>query len=225
MQSRSDLVHFNGQAHDLPHSSSVEVAVGRSLFPVNMPQPITIVSGLPRSGTSMMMRMIVAAGIPALTDHARQPDEDNPLGYFEYEAVKSTRADPSWLNHAPGKVVKLVHILLPDLPVDRPYRIIMMYRDMDEVIASQQKMLARHARLGAHLSPASLRAVYAAQLETVRRWMESHPACQVLDVHYRGVLTTALAEAERIAAFLNVPHAAPDMAAAVDSSLYRNRCA
>jgi hypothetical protein len=190
-----------------------------------MPQPLTIVSGLPRSGTSMMMRMVVASGIPALTDGERQPDEDNPLGYFELEAVKKTRSDSSWLNHSEGKVVKLIHILLPDLPLDRPYRIIMMHRDMDEILASQHKMLTRAARPGAQLSPAALKGVYASQLESVRRWIGEHPQCQILDVHYRAVLSSPVSESVRIAAFLNLPHAAPAMAAAVDPALYRNRCA
>jgi hypothetical protein len=187
------------------------------------PDHIAVVSGLPRSGTSMMMRMIVSGGILALTDGQREPDEDNPLGYFELEAVKSTKADPTWLHGARGKVVKLVHILLPDLPADHTYRIVMMHRNLDEVIASQTKMLARSGKPGAQIAPAALKNIYAAQLETVRRWITSHPNCQVLDVHYDRVIADPASESARVAAFLEIPHAAPAMASAVEKSLYRNR--
>src|SRR5256885_1317813 len=95
--------------------------------------PVTVVSGLPRSGTSMMMRMIAAGGIAPLSDHSREADEDNPLGYLELEAVKATRRDPSWLSRAPGRVVKVIHLLLKDLPPGYAYRVILMRRDLDEV--------------------------------------------------------------------------------------------
>lgn len=184
---------------------------------------VAIVSGLPRSGTSMMMRMIVSGGIPALTDGQREADEDNPLGYFELEAVKTTKSDPGWLHAARGKVVKLVHILLPDLPPGHACRIVMMHRNLDEVIASQQKMLARSGKAGAQLTPAVLKNIYTAQLETVRRWIDAHPECQCLDVHYDRVIADPKGEAARVAAFLDIPNAADAMAGAVEKTLYRNR--
>src|SRR5262249_18507392 len=103
------------------------VRKGRTLSMTRSPTPILIVSGLPRSGTSMMMRMIVAAGVSPLTDSARAPDEDNPLGYFELEAVKKTRENAAWLADAPGKAVKVVHVLLKDLPPSYSYRVVMMH--------------------------------------------------------------------------------------------------
>ncbi len=187
------------------------------------PREVAIVSGLPRSGTSMMMRMIVTGGIPALSDGLRAADEDNPLGYFELEAVKTTKKDPSWLDGAPGKVVKLVHILLPDLPLNHSYRVVMLHRNPDEVIASQQKMLDRSGKKGAQLPAAALKNVFNSQMESVRRWLDSHSNFKRLDVHYDRVIADPMGEAARVAEFLGISDMAGKMAAAVDPKLYRNR--
>jgi hypothetical protein len=188
--------------------------------PAMSPPWITIVSGLPRSGTSMMMRMIEAGGIPPLTDHVRTADEDNPHGYYEFEPVKRTRQDPSWLDAAQGRVVKMVHLLLPELPPGRDYRILMMQRSLDEVLASQARMLAR---AGKPCAPAdTLKRVYTAQLEQVGRWAASQPGARSLTVNYANVLSEPLVEAARIAGFLELPDP-QSLAAAVDPSLYRNR--
>ena len=101
-----------------------------------MDDVITIVSGLPRSGTSLMMQMLEAGGMPVLTDGIRDADEDNPRGYYELEAVKRTKDDPAWLHGAPGKVVKMIYLLLYDLPTTYNYRIIFMRRPLSEVVAS-----------------------------------------------------------------------------------------
>lgn len=187
------------------------------------PSDIAIVSGLPRSGTSMMMRMIVSGGIPALSDGLRSADEDNPLGYFEFEPVKRTKLDSSWLDSAQGRVVKLVHILLPDLPLNHSYRVVMLHRDLDEVIASQQKMLTRSGKKGAQLPAATLKTVFGAQMDTVGRWLDSQPQFKRLDVRYERVIADPRAEAARVAEFLGIPGMADKMAAAVDATLYRNR--
>src|SRR5262245_3326165 len=113
---------------------------------------ITIVSGLPRSGTSLMMQIIKAGGLPALTDEVRAEDEDNPRGYLEFERVKKLRQDQAWLNDARGKAVKMVHLLLYDLPQDRQYQVVFMRRDLREVLASQKRMLVRQQKAGAKLS-------------------------------------------------------------------------
>ena len=104
---------------------------------------IVIVSGLPRSGTSLMMQMLSSGGLPVMTDDARPADVDNPRGYFELERVKAIRKDSSWLPQARGKALKMVSLLLYDLPADERYRILFMERDMEEVLASQRKMLDR----------------------------------------------------------------------------------
>src|SRR5579864_9363376 len=107
---------------------------------------ITVVSGLPRSGTSLMMQMIVAGGIPALTDGLRTADENNPKGYFEWEPAKSLKDHPEAIVAGEGKVVKIVSALLKQLPADREYRIVFMQRPLEEVVASQNKMLTRLGR-------------------------------------------------------------------------------
>ncbi|HYH50718.1 MAG TPA: sulfotransferase family protein, partial [Acidimicrobiia bacterium] len=104
---------------------------------------IGIVSGLPRCGTSMMMAMLAAGGLPLLVDNVREADEDNPRGYYEFEAVKHMKEDTSWLADAGGKVVKMVSALLTDLPGGHPYRVVFMERNMAEILASQRTMLSR----------------------------------------------------------------------------------
>src|SRR5665213_1543473 len=123
---------------------------------------ITIVSGLPRSGTSLMMQMLAAGGIPPLTDQQRMPDENNPRGYLEYEAVKQLRNDRSWLANARGKAVKIIHLLLSELPNDGSltFRVFLMQRAIDEVLASQRKMLARDGKAGAALADETLARIY-----------------------------------------------------------------
>jgi hypothetical protein len=190
---------------------------------MSMGSEVVVVSGLPRSGTSMMMRMIVAGGIPALTDGLRSADEDNPNGYFELEAVKTTKQDPSWLRDAPGKVVKLVHVLVKDLPATHRYRLVMMHRDLDEVIASQRKMLARSGKQGGAITPESLRKVFESQMEGISRWLGAQSNFRVLHANYNEVLKSPTSEAARVAGFLDVSSAAQAMAGAVDPALYRNK--
>ena len=89
---------------------------------------VTIVSGLPRSGTSMMMKMLEAGGIELLIDRVRVADADNPKGYYEFERVKQIETDQAWLPEAQGKAVKMISALLRHLPADCRYRIIFMER-------------------------------------------------------------------------------------------------
>src|SRR5215510_4110835 len=89
---------------------------------------ITIVSGLPRSGTSMMMKMLAAGGLEPLTDNIRTADEDNPKGYFEFERVKQIEQDNTWLEYARSRVVKLISALLNLLPPSCHYQVVLMVR-------------------------------------------------------------------------------------------------
>lgn len=171
----------------------------------------------------MMMRMIAAAGIEPLTDGRRPPDEDNPLGYAELEAVKRTRQDPSWLAAAPGKAVKVIHVLLKDLPPTFQYRLVMMERDLEEVLESQRKMLERAGSREPPVPRETLRRVYAAQIQGIAQWLHARPNFRVLTVSYNRVLLDPVAQAARVAEFLGHPDRAPVMAAAVEPSLYRNR--
>ncbi len=184
---------------------------------------ITIVSGLPRTGTSLMMQMIHAGGIPALTDKVRASDQDNPRGYFELEAVKRTRKDVSWLAQARGHVVKMVHLLLYDLPSDHQYRVVFMRRDLREVVRSQGVMLERRGTDGARLTDEQLIRAYKGQLAKIERWLDEQPNFQVHLVSYNTLMSDPPPAVEAINAFLGGGLDGEAMLASIDRSLYRQR--
>jgi len=189
-----------------------------------MPHPfVTIVSGLPRSGTSLMMQMLAAGGAQVLTDGRRGADSHNPRGYFELEAVKHTRSDLSWLAQAEGKAVKVVHLLLPQLPVDREYRVLFMHRDLAEVLASQRAMLQEQGRAGAALPDSKLADIFGKQLAEVLQWLSRNPNFLVLQIQHRNVIEMPLTIAQQIATFLGGDLDPKRMAAAVEPNLYRQR--
>jgi len=171
----------------------------------------------------MMMQLIEAGGIPALADHLRTKDEDNPRGYYEFEPVKSTKNDPSWVPTARGKVVKMVYLLLYDLPGDYEYRVIFMRRDLDEVLASQKVMLQRLGKEGARVSDEELKELFKAQLKKFEQWIAAQKNFSMLSVAYKDMVTAPRAECERINQFLGGVLDCDAAAAAVDPSLYRNR--
>jgi len=184
---------------------------------------VTIVAGLPRSGTSLMMQMLAAGGMQVLTDGHRSADQHNPRGYFELEAVKNTRTDHSWLAQAEGKVVKVVHLLLSHLPVDREYRVIFMHRELVEIIASQRVMLQQQGRPTANLPDSRLAEIFGKQLAEVRQFLSKNPNFRVLDLQHRDVIEMPLMVAPQIATFLDGDLDPTQMAAAVQPSLYRQR--
>lgn len=153
-----------------------------------MDDVITIVSGLPRSGTSLMMQMLEAGGMPVLTDGIRDADEDNPRGYYELEAVKRTKDDPAWLHGAPGKVVKMIYLLLYDLPATYNYRIIFMHRPLSEVVASQQTMLTRSGKEGTSLSDEQFTSLLERELSEIDEWLGRQENCAVHNVNYHDLL-------------------------------------
>ena len=187
------------------------------------PLPVTVVSGLPRSGTSLAMQMIHAGGIPALTDGQRTSDDSNPRGYFELERVKQLKQDKSWLDDAAGKVVKVIHLLLAELPDDRPYRVVFMQRDLREVVQSQATMLARSGRAGGQLAPERLIAVYEQQLKTVEQWLAARPNFSVLRVPYAQLVSDPAGVVPAVNAFLGGSLDEARMRAAVDPGLHRNK--
>jgi tetratricopeptide (TPR) repeat protein len=182
----------------------------------------TIVSGLPRSGTSLMMQMLAAGGLPPLHDNHRSADVDNPRGYFEFALAKNIRVDNSWMPHARGRVLKLVAQLLPFLPDNHEYRIVLMERSLDEVLASQKVMLDRHGRKGAAISSEKLRAVYAEQLLRVTEALVRRKL-PVLRILYHEAIRDPTGTAERVKDFLGLPLDLVEMAAAIDPSLHRQR--
>lgn len=194
-----------------------------------MPATVYIVSGLPRSGTSMMMQMLHRGGLPALTDAIRSADEDNPRGYFELERVKQTKADPSWLDEAHGKVVKLISRLLMDLPAPAPdrvrYKVIFMRRDLDEVLRSQRKMLERRGEATAETpdDDDQIKEIFVAHLEEIEAWLRGRPDIDVLFVGYGRMVADPRPGAERINRFLGGVLDVEAMLSEVDPELYRNR--
>jgi hypothetical protein len=184
---------------------------------------ITIVSGLPRSGTSMMMQVIEAGGITALTDNLRTRDEDNPQGYYEYEPVKKTKEDPFWVPGARGKVVKMVYRLLYDLPGDQEYRVIFMRRNIDEVLTSQKKMLQRSGKPGAAISDERLKELFLTELDKFDRWIAEQKNFSIIEVDYSDMVASPGTQCKRINEFLGGVLDCDRAVAAVNPSLYRNR--
>lgn len=184
---------------------------------------VTIVSGLPRSGTSLMMQMLHAGGLPVLSDGLRTADENNLRGYFEYEPVKRLRTDRSWLPQARGHAVKIIHLLLRDLLLDGSlrYRIVFMQRPMTEVLASQRAMLQREGKAGA--DPAILQKAFEGQLVQLDAWLAAQANVDVLRVPYHQVVSEPLAVAEAANGFLGLALDTAAMARAVDPALHRQR--
>jgi hypothetical protein len=186
-----------------------------------MTSEIIVVSGLPRSGTSLMMQMLHKGGLEAVTDHERVADEDNPAGYYEFEPVKKMKQVTAWLPDARGKVVKIISQLLFDLPATERYAVVFMQRDMDEVLASQDKMLARSGRKGA--AHEMMRSAFQNHLAKLDGWLQTQPHIRVLKLEYAQVVADPTSAAEKIREFLGLELDQGKMVAAVDPSLYRNR--
>jgi hypothetical protein len=186
-------------------------------------KPIVIVSGLPRSGTSMTMKMLEAGGLSVVTDGLRAADEDNPKGYYEDERVKDLHqtADRTWLRDARGKVVKIISFLLKSLPAENNYQVLFMHRNLREIVASQNKMLVRR---GERNDTPDERAVQLLD-EQVRdaRFFLRRRQFEVLELNYGEMLQGARPQAQRMADFLGRPLDLERMAQVVDVQLYRNR--
>lgn len=189
---------------------------------MNRPLPITIVSGLPRSGTSLMMQILEAGGLPALTDRIRTADRNNPRGYYELEAVKRTKEDASWLDNATGKCVKVVSLLLYDLPMDRRYNIIFMIRSMDEILASQAEMLKHRSKEDGR-SDATMRLHFEAHLLKLERRLAEQGNVNVLYCDHNFLIKHPEQQAHVIQNFLDMEMNIPAMVAAVDPALHRQR--
>ncbi len=180
---------------------------------------ITIVSGLPRSGTSMMMQMLAAGGLTAFTDARREADESNPRGYFEHNRVKALAKDSTWLPEADGMAVKVVAPLLRYLPAGPTYRIVFMERDIEEILQSQSTMLARDGRTSADREV--LRRAYERQVAEAQAWAARQKRTEFMAIAYQDVLADAAAATARVNSFLGGSLNESAMAEAVDPSLHR----
>lgn len=185
---------------------------------------ITIVSGLPRSGTSLMMQMLDAGGMTALSDGERKADTDNPKGYLEWERIKQLPKEPGLIAEAEGKVVKVISQLILSLPDGHGYKVVFMQRPMPEVLKSQEEMLRRRGTFeGGAGGSSAIEQAFQRHLIEVNRWLAAKPNTQVLRVHYHRVLREPQAVAEEVAGFLGIKLDVKAMVGQVDGSLYRNR--
>jgi Sulfotransferase domain len=200
------------------------VAIGDFLRRRKYGEPIVIVSGLPRSGTSMMMKMLEAGGVPIMTDSIRTADVDNPKGYYEYERVKELEkeTDKSYIREGRGKALKVISFLLKELPDENFYRIVFMRRDLTEVISSQNKMLDRRGETS--ISDDEMMAeAYRNHLAAVRILVRKRPNFEILEVRYDSAVKQPRDAARAVNAFLGGTLDEAAMVAAVDAELYRNR--
>ncbi|MCA9236699.1 MAG: sulfotransferase domain-containing protein, partial [Planctomycetales bacterium] len=177
-------------------------------------QTIIVVSGLPRSGTSLMMQMLAAGGIPVATDGQRTADDDNPRGYYEFERVKALSRDAAWLPEVRGQAIKIVSQLLFALPTTETYRVILMRRDLEEILASQTTMLARSGRVGG--DAAKVCSAFASHLSRLDDWLPLQSHITALPLDYAAVIVDPQGAAAQVVEFLDRPLDASAMAAAVD---------
>ena len=198
----------------------------KKLFDIFKKQDKTIyvVSGLPRSGTSMMMKMLEAGGLSPLTDNERTADDDNPKGYYEFERVKKMQeGDVEWIHNAPGKVIKVISYLLQHLPAEYEYKVIFMRRAMPEILASQKKMLINRGEPTDKVSDEELTILYEKHLEKTFAWMNEHKNFSCLQVDYNRLLQAPSSLVPQIQAFIGNKVNSEKMAEVVDPKLYRQR--
>ncbi len=194
---------------------------GRPPAPVQ--KEIVVVSGLPRSGTSMMMKMLEQGGLQVVTDSLRTADDDNPNGYYEFETVKQMPSgQTAWLDGAQGKVVKVISALLEYLPARYHYKVIFMERAIGEVLASQKKMLNNRQEETA-VSDAEMQEQFQKHVAAAKYWLARQPNLSVLYVDYNKMLAAPDPLCQTIADFLDMGLDVEKMRAVPSERLYRNR--
>ena len=184
---------------------------------------ITIVSGLPRSGTSLMMQMLAAGGMPILSDSERQAEVDNPRGYLEWERIKQLPKDPACIAEAEGKVVKVISRLLLSLPEGHEYRVIFMQRPLPEVLASQEVMLRNRGTAKPGTDNSVIAAAFERHLLEVHAWLDHKDYVKTLRVPYHEALRDAEGIGQKLSDFLEIGLNLEALARQVDATLYRNR--
>jgi hypothetical protein len=184
---------------------------------------ITVVSGLPRSGTSMMMKILEAGGMQILTDNLRMADEDNPKGYFEFEQVKTLKdGDHAWIQAAQGRAVKVISSLLERLPSTHRYKIIFMRREIREILASQKQMLIRRGESSSG-DDRQMAENFLEHLKRVRVWLANQPNMEVLYVDYNDLMREPAHQIKAVAEFLGLEENLAAMLAVPDAGLYRQK--
>ncbi|HNA90482.1 MAG TPA: hypothetical protein PK989_14305 [Anaerolineales bacterium] len=185
---------------------------------------IYVVSGLPRSGTSMMMKMLEAGGLTILTDNIRTADDDNLQGYYELERVKAMKeGDTAWVEEAQGKVIKVISALLEHLPNAYQYKVIFMEREMMEILASQRKMLERRGKPGNPAEDGKFAELYGKHLEKVKNWFIAQSNMDVLYICYNEMVKSPEEYAEKVSIFLDTPLNVQAMSVVPQEQFYRQR--
>ena len=184
---------------------------------------IILVSGLPRSGTSMMMQMLEAGGIELVVDYIRKADEDNPKGYYEFEKIKQLEKDSSWMENAYGKAVKVISMLLYQLPIDKNYKIIFMKRKMDEVLASQNKMLKSRGQPADSVDDQVMTEKFNKHLRKIFNWLNKQKNIENIFISYNDVIANPMEQSKNINRFLGNMLKIEKMSNVVDNFLYRQR--
>lgn len=188
------------------------------------PKTVTVVSGLPRSGTSMLMKMLEAGGMQVLIDGIREADVDNPRGYYEFERVKQLdKGDHGWLNEAEGKVVKVIAALLEHLPAGYSYRVIFVHRRMSEILASQRKMLMHRGEPQERVGDEEMAGLFQKHLKKVMSWLQAQENFCMLEVDFNRLVENPRPHVQEIGRFLGDSLDVEAMAEVVDVTLYRNR--
>ncbi|MEO7319951.1 MAG: sulfotransferase family protein [Chthoniobacteraceae bacterium] len=169
------------------------------------------------------MQILAAGGIPPLTDELRAPDESNPRGYFEFDPVKRLRTDRSWIDQARGHAIKVIHLLLAELPIEPQlrYRVLFLRRPLSEVLASQRVMLERQGKKAA--DDGMLSKVFQAQLEQAERSLAAQPSFRVLHVQHHALFENPQPTIEQVNEFLGGQLDVSAMKAVIDPALYRQR--
>jgi len=189
---------------------------------------VTVVTGVPRSGTSLLMQVLRAGGIPACSDGARAPDRDNPRGYLEHALLRRLGKVPdaaALVRAAVGQSLKLVHLCVAALPAGPPYRVLLAERGLAAVVASQEQMLARigQGEPAGGLAQDRLAEIFAAQLAEVREVLEARPDITWLPVCHEALLRDTAAACARIDAFLGGGLDRRAMVRAVEPALWHHR--
>jgi hypothetical protein len=191
---------------------------------MNASDTIIVVSGLPRSGTSMMMKMLESGGLTILTDKIREADDDNPLGYYEFEPVKQLKdGESAWVQNAQGKVVKVISYLLPKLPGDHKYHVIFMQRELDEVLASQRKMIIRRGEDPDKIDDEKMKTILGNHLSEIEEWIEEQDNISCIDMPYSKIVENPQPYVEQLVQFLGCTLDLDAMIQTVDPNLYRQR--
>ena len=184
---------------------------------------IVIVTGLPRSGTSLMMQILHSAGIDVFIDNIRQPDVSNPNGYFEHQLVKTIEQDSSWVNNVRGKAIKIVSPLIKYLPENINYKIIFMERDLSEIIQSQEKMMLENESSDNQVNPNILKKLFIKDLQQVKAWINHQPNIKVIFISYRNIVNEFDKVVSRLEEFLNISIDQEKTRLIIDKSLYRTK--